>query len=155
MPKGVYIREIKSPLERFLSRITVEPNGCWGWKRGHSNGYASFHVTADRSINAHQFSYEYFVGPVPEGKELDHLCHNRGCVNPDHLEPVIHEVNCQRGDSGPLLKLKHQSTTHCPKGHPYDEKNTLMQRKKRDGPLLRVCKACLEERLKRKKWMRR
>lgn len=69
---------------------------CWvwvagGWKRGYGCFYHD-----NRMTRAHCFAYELLVGPVPDGLELDHLCRNKGCVNPTHLEPVTHDENIKR-----------------------------------------------------------
>jgi hypothetical protein len=81
-------------VDRFLDG---RPEGeCWPWRGVRTmHGYGS--VTLDgRAVVAHRASYETFVGPIPEGLEIDHLCRVRECVNPEHLEPVTHEVNMQR-----------------------------------------------------------
>ena len=98
----------------FERQYVPEPNtGCWLWI-GHSvNGnYGSIKWHGKR-ILAHIFAYEWFKGPVPCGKELDHLCRTPFCVNPEHLEPVTHAENMAR--SKPATK------THCRHGHPYAE----------------------------------
>jgi hypothetical protein len=69
---------------------------------------------------AHQFAYMLTVGPVPDGMELDHLCRNRACCNPSHLEPVDHATNVRRGDGGPGKFPR----TGCRNGHEYTEANT-------------------------------
>jgi hypothetical protein len=69
--------------------------------------------------SAHRWAYEAFVGPIPEGLEIDHLCRNRACVNPAHLDPVTHQENMSRGKAARM--------THCHKGHPFDEANTRME----------------------------
>lgn len=72
--------------------------GCWEWQKAirECNGYGIC-ARNGKTDYAHRFSYETFVGPIPEGLELDHLCRNRKCVNPYHLEPVTHTVNMRRG----------------------------------------------------------
>jgi hypothetical protein len=75
-------------------------------------GYGRIHVKGYPL--AHRAVYETFVEAVPEGLELDHLCRNTGCVNPDHLEPVTHAENMRRG------VWPNRSKTHCPRGHLYD-----------------------------------
>ena len=81
-------------------------------------------------VMAHRFAYELLVGPIPDDLELDHLCRNTCCVNPEHLEAVTHLENMRR---------RHlREATHCAQGHPYDEENTGW----RDGGKHRYCKAC-------------
>lgn len=89
--------------ERVAARI--DPNGpvldealgrCWNWVGDvNHSGYAVYKTTG-RGSGAYRFVYEMHVGPVPDGLELDHLCRNRLCVNPAHLEPVTHQENCRR-----------------------------------------------------------
>lgn len=87
---------------RFWSKVLVGDD-CWGWTGAlKDNGYGEFgsgRKTARGSpevVYAHRYAYESLVGPVPEGLELDHLCRNRACVRPDHMEPVKHKENCRR-----------------------------------------------------------
>lgn len=75
-----------------------ETGGCWIWVRAmSSSGYGSISVDG-RIRNAHKAAYEAFIGPVPAGKVLDHLCRTTACVNPSHLEPVTQSTNVQRGN---------------------------------------------------------
>lgn len=113
-------------------------DGCWEWtERHHRDGYGRL-VRNGRTYGAHQWFYEHYIGPVPNGLELDHLCRNRVCVNPTHLEAVTHRVNSLRG-AAPAARNAHK--THCPKGHPYDEANTLVS----VGG--RYCRACRRQRI--------
>jgi hypothetical protein len=117
-----------------LRRVRKEKNGCWTWL-GYCDprGYGQVKHEG-RTLYAHQAFYIVLVGPVPKGKELDHLCKNPPCVNPKHLEPVTHRENQRRGDS---WVGKNARKTHCPKRHPYSKKNTYI------NPLgARVCRAC-------------
>ena len=110
--------------QRVMQRVVIDENGCWLWG-GYRNrsGYGVMWV-AEKSYLAHRYSYEHHFGPIPKGLETDHLCRQRACVNPSHLEPVTHQENIRRGDSGIYHRLK----THCPHGHPYDKKNTYYRR---------------------------
>ena len=72
------------------------------------------------TMPAHRYAYEELVGPIPEGLQLDHLCRNRSCVNPDHLEPVTCRENLRRGET---LNAANLAKTHCPAGHPYAGEN--------------------------------
>src|SRR5687768_579642 len=88
-------RRLRDPADRFLSKVRVHEWGCWEWQ-GYcfkQCGYGKFTVGKTGTTYAHVWAYRLFVGPVPAGLELDHLCRNRRCVNPEHLEPVTHQVN--------------------------------------------------------------
>lgn len=101
---------------RFVQKIS-ESNGCWLWTAfKNEDGYGKIFV-AGKIKFAHRVSYELLVGPVPLGKELDHLCRNRSCVNPLHLEAVEHAVNVARGNADFKKNL-----THCKNGHALNER---------------------------------
>ena len=86
--------------ERFWSKVDKDgPGGCWVWMAGRSaQGYGRFWIDGDTRA-AYRVAYEVLVGPVPDGLQLDHLCRNRACVNPGHLEPVTVVTNVMRGVS--------------------------------------------------------
>lgn len=83
---------------REMPYWVVDPaTGCWLWNRKiRKDGYGIKSTGKHTAIRAHRWVYEDLVGPIPEGLELDHLCNNPPCVNPDHLEPVTHEENMRR-----------------------------------------------------------
>ena len=127
-------------IERFLPKLRVVESGCWDWQAGRDrHGYGTFYVAGARSIiRAHRFAYEYWIGQIPQHLELDHLCRNRICVNPDHLEPVTQRENALRGVGWAGQNAR---KTHCPQGHPYDEENTRHYQYGL-GRWGRRCKAC-------------
>ena len=127
--------------DRFMRRVkkvfaaTASVQGpCWLWQgRLHTAGYGLFDIH-DKAMRAHRVAYELFVGPIPPGKVLDHLCRVRKCVAPHHLELVTQQENIRRGENHVAERMR---TTHCPSGHPYTEENTY-----RDGLNRRYCRTC-------------
>lgn len=122
-------------LERFWAKVDLAgADGCWEWQAAKFvDGYGMFKMPgrAGKVVRAHRFAYEVLVGLIPTGLTIDHLCCNRACVNPDHLEPVTGAENTRRAVPGMSKK------THCPRGHAYDAQNTRVGR---DG--FRRCRAC-------------
>jgi hypothetical protein len=111
-------------LIRFESKVEPEPNtGCLLWAAGlTTDGYAAFSI-GDKKLRAHRLSYEHFVGPIPVGLTLDHLCRVRSCVNPAHLEAVTKRTNTLRG----LSPVAHYArATHCIHGHAFTSNNTYI-----------------------------
>lgn len=101
---------------RFLNKIEFT-SSCWLWKAYiDKDGYGRF----EYGKQVHRIAYEWWVESIPEGLELDPLCRHRECVNPEHLEPVTHLENVQRGNSGVVQKEK----IYCPQNHMYSEENT-------------------------------
>ena len=101
-------------LVRFLAKIRVS-NSCWEWQGTITKkGYGQFNLKTKKKASAHRLSYEIFKGDIPIGLTIDHLCRNRRCVNPDHLECVTMTINVLRG-TGPTAINKRK--THCIRGH--------------------------------------
>lgn len=116
--------------ERFWAKVD-KSDGCWVWTAGiSSGGYGSFWLDG-KNRRAHRVAYELTVGPVPQGLQLDHLCRNRRCVRPDHLEPVTCGENIRRGDTGKNSGRHNATKTHCPQGHPYEGGNPIVSEGRR------------------------
>jgi hypothetical protein len=110
---------------RFWSYVE-KTEDCWLWRGSKSNlGYGHIQIggAAGRLVSVHRLAYEWLVGPIPEGLELDHLCRIRNCVNPAHLEPVTRGENIRRSS----LQEAAKAATRCVAGHPFDEVNTLIR----------------------------
>lgn len=104
------------PLERAADKMLVG-DGCWTWIGSRDqSGYGQLWVRG-RMLGAHRVIYEALRGAVPSDLQLDHLCRNRACVRPSHLEPVTVQENNLRGVG---LAAENAQKTTCPQGHPYD-----------------------------------
>jgi len=131
---------------RFFSKVgwSVGRFGgapCLEWMANKDRrGYGRFWNGA-KKVLAHRWLYEHWMGPIPAGLELDHLCRNPSCVNPKHLEPVTHQENCRRGDAGKMSGLQQQAKMHCPHGHPYSGDNLAYDK---NGH--RYCRTCVNAR---------
>lgn len=135
--------------ERFMEKVKVSATGCWQWTSTiKRDGYPGFWL--DGAQLAHRVSYELHVGPIPTGLTIDHLCENRSCVNPEHLQVVTRAENTSRARKGKSLPPRPRST-HCKRGHEYTTDNTLPRPGGR-----RECKACnnhyQRERWREKHW---
>jgi hypothetical protein len=131
-------RLMGTPEERFWPKVDAEGD-CWVWtKYRDKDGYGTFTAAGPgKSTRVHKFAWQTLVGEVPDGYELDHLCRNRPCCNPDHLEVVTHAENMRRTDAtAQKLKYKASQRTHCKRNHPYSGRNLVM-----DGGQRR-CRTC-------------
>lgn len=122
--------------------MTIKGVNCWIWPGvPNSDGYAQMRIGGKKK-KLHRVMYELFVGKIPKGITIDHLCRNRLCINPDHLEAVTLKTNILRGVGPTAINAKKSC---CPRGHQYEQ-----AKRKR---LERLCKICTNER--RKIWMRK
>lgn len=134
------------PVEaRFLSFVSKE-EGCWMWIGViGANGYGRF-SHENRLQLAHRWSYEHFVGPIPDALTIDHLCRNRACVNPAHLEPVTIRENTLRAPKA--MATINFNKTRCIRGHEFTPENTFIQ--KAHGVVRgRACRICGKARKQR------
>jgi hypothetical protein len=126
-------------LDRIADKIDFDDaTGCWNWTGALTDGgYGKVKIDR-RTLRAHRAIYELLVEAVPRHLEMDHLCRNRRCVNPDHLEPVTRSENVLRGLSPLMIGELNRSRETCLHGHPFDEANTYVN--KNTG--WRACRTC-------------
>lgn len=121
--------------ERILTRIVVDDNGCWVWqgpKNGKGYGHTFIGSRVDgtrRNATIHRLAYEEWIGPIPEGLTIDHLCENTSCCNPAHLDTCTAIENKRRAT---------ESKGACRRGHPWSPENTYIRPNGSRG--CRVCK---------------
>lgn len=124
---------------RIVDKIDTE-GICWEWTAARdSNDYGRVRWEGSAAL-AHKVIWELLVGPVPEGLELDHLCRNPPCVNPDHLEPVTHAENIRRGMWSKGRAAQQVARTACANGHEYTEETLYVP--PASSPRQRQCRIC-------------
>jgi len=110
---------------------------CWEWTAGRfRSGYGAFHPKHGETVIAHRYAYESLMGSIPRDLVVDHLCRNRGCVNPEHLELVTNQENLRRGSG---YRLRNGMTDKCINGHLYTPANTYTNR---NNPTDIRCREC-------------
>jgi hypothetical protein len=126
--------------QRFYEKVALpDENGCMLWTGTSTRGYGKFYLRGKVAM-AHRVAYELQVGPIPEGRVIDHVeawgCRSTLCCNPDHLQPVTKSTNALRGRPG-QARRREATATHCSRGHEYNEVNTYVNKTGR-----RVCRVC-------------
>jgi hypothetical protein len=136
---------MRDPRERLMA-ATRSDGACWTWT-GHvqPTGYGVMSYR-NRRWYVHRLAWELWRGPIPEGLTIDHLCRNKACINPDHLEPVTHRENNLRGNS---VAAQHARKTRCPRGHAYSVSFV-----RNDGRRERRCSECYRDREREKRRLR-
>lgn len=124
-------RKLIPLIDRLMCRVVLDDNGCWLWTDATREGYGVLGRGARvEGINyAHRETYAYFIGPIPDGLHIDHLCRVRACCNPYHLEPVSQAENNLRA-------ARANRRTACRRGHTYTPESSYSNAKQR------VCRTC-------------
>lgn len=149
--------EQKAVEQRLFAKLVWngDEDECWIWEGScTSAGYGEMMVSG-RMAYVHRLAYELFIGPIPEGLDLDHVkargCTSRACANPAHLEPVTRAENLARGDGvGEGGANFQRAKTHCPQGHPYSGANLYVSK---GGS--RMCRTCGRDRLRERRRRKR
>jgi HNH endonuclease len=149
--KGLPIRYINGHYQRStrlspVDYVIDEGTGCWTWQRSVTRGGYGHLRESGRMQYAHRLYYERLRGPIPAGLQLDHLCRNPRCVNPEHLEPVTCQENTLRGNT---IAARRKAQSHCIRGHEFTEANTIARGRNR------ACRECQRQAVRESQRRRR
>lgn len=125
--------------EKIGARIAITDDECWEWQGAQVNGYGRVRWEGQSAL-VHRVVYAFLVGPIPAGQEIDHLCRNRACANPAHLEAVPHAENIRRGAAADAR----YNATHCKHGHLRTPENIYVHPNR--GRCCRPCIAAARQR---------
>ena len=120
---------------RISEKLKIgDQDECWPWNGCLTSGYGAIRINGKQHL-VHRIMYETHKGKIPKGKEIDHLCRNRRCANPNHLEAVTHQENCKRGMNGKCRKPR----PFCKYGHPLSGDNLKFRGKNRTYKICVIC----------------
>lgn len=130
--------------ERIWSKLKLADSGCWEWQGSLSpDGYGLTTFGRKVRTSVHRAVYQAMRGPIPDNLVCDHLCRNRRCANPDHIEPVTNAENLRRGEGGLVVRAiaaANAAKTHCKRGHPLSGDNLRLPYRGN-----RMCRTCAYE----------
>lgn len=146
----MYKEKYLTPCGGGVTNVAWSDTPCRIWEYGRTaQGYGSFYAGGGReeplNFLIHRFVYEALIGPIPEGMDLDHLCHTRPCWNEHHLEPVTRAENVMRGEG---ICANNARKVQCHRGHAFTSENTMIK-KRTNRAQSRECRTCHNERRNR------
>lgn len=146
-------RKKKNPSDRFWEKVD-KSGDCWVWLASkNTKGYGKFSSNGV-PVMAHRFSWEQVNGEIPRELVVNHLCENKPCVRPDHLELITNAENLRYSGVGQKNAEHHKSKTHCRNGHEYTKETTRQTFRKNRISISRRCMVCFiatQERYNNKK----
>lgn len=128
----------ESQIERFWDKVDVpeQISCCWEWTRSKvPAGYGHVNINY-QTLYAHRIAYELLIGPIPGNQWIDHLCKNKSCCNPDHLQLTTPRENILRSNN---MAARHARLTHCVNGHELNDENTYASQRAKGS---RMCITC-------------